>query len=60
VNVQRDGEITGIAIGEPGECLLVRSDPFDVWMPGRIYRSFRDEACVASWATAGALRQAPH
>lgn len=60
IDVRRDGDVTGIAIGEPGECLLVRSEPFDVWLPGSIYRSFRDEACVASWATAGALRRAPH
>lgn len=60
VEVERSGRVTGVAIGVPGECLLVRSEPLDVWMPGRIYRSFRDEACLAVDAVEGNMRRAPH
>ncbi len=60
VEVGRSEDVTGVAIGVPGDCVLVRSEPFDVWMPGRIYRFFRDEACLAVHAVEGNMRRAPH
>ena len=60
IEVTEDHGIVGVAVGVEGDCLMLRSDPFEVWMPYRIYRSFRGATCNAQSAAFGEMQVAPH
>ncbi|MBX3313919.1 MAG: hypothetical protein KF906_06330 [Actinobacteria bacterium] len=60
IEVIEDHGVTGLAVGVEGDCLMLRSEPFEVWMPYRVYRSFGGATCNAQSAAFGEMQRAPH